>query len=104
MAANGLRLAMEAIRLHANDFSFLQRTSGVGRPAYDERMVLIGIMVQQLLGLISRETEGLLTMVREYYRLERVPYHSMLDRKMSSKRWTVLERFFQHLLAALPKR
>ncbi len=61
-------------------------------------------LVQQLLGLTFRETEGVLKMVRTYYRLARVPDHSMLSRKLSSKRWmTVLERFFQNVLAALPR-
>jgi hypothetical protein len=43
-------------------------------------------------------------MVCSYYRLEHVPDHSTLSRKLSSqRRTTVLERFFQHVLAALPK-
>jgi len=105
IAINGLRLAMEAIRLHADDFSFWQRTDKIGRPAYDERTVLIAFLVQQLLGLTFRETEGVLAMVRSYYRLEHVPDHSTLSRKLASQRWTtVLERFFQHILAPLPRR
>jgi len=65
----------------------------------------VAFLVQQLLSLTYRETEGVLAMVRSYYRLERVPDHFTLSRKLSSKRWTtVLERFFQHLVDELPKR
>jgi len=96
IAINGLRLVMEAIRLRADDFSFWQRTDKIGRPVYDERTVLIVFLVQQLLGLTFRETEGVLVMVRSYYRLEHVPDHSTLSRKLFSQRWTtVLKRFFQ---------
>ena len=77
----------------------------MGRPAYMERTLLVAFLVQQLLGLMFRETEGVLAMIRSYYRLEHVPDHSTLSRKLSSQRWTtVLERFFQHLFAALSKR
>ena len=84
IAINGLRLAMEAYRLHADDFSFWQRTDRVGGLAYDERTAPIAFLVQQLLGLTSRENERVLAIIRSYYRLEHVPDHSMLTRKLSS--------------------
>jgi transposase len=105
VAINGLRLSLEAIRKEADSFACWQRRRRTGRPAYEERTLLVAFLVQQLLGLTFRETEGVLAMVRSYYRLERVPDHSTLSRKLSSKRWTmVLERFFQHIVATLPKR
>ena len=105
LAVNGLRLSLEAIRQQADSFAFWQRRERMGRPAYEERTLLVAFLVQQLLGLTFRETEGVLAMVRSYYRLEHVPDHSTLSRKLSSQRWTtVLERFFRHILAALPKR
>ena len=105
VAVNSLRLSLEAIRKRTDDFAYWQRQRRMGRPAYEERTLLVSFLVQQLLGLTFRETEGVLRMVRSYYRLERVPDHSTLSRKLSSKRWTtVLERFFQHLLAPLPRR
>ena len=105
VAVNSLRLSLEAIRKRTNEFAFWQRTNKLGRPAYEERTLLVAFLVQQLLGLTFRETEGLLAMVRSYYRLERVPDHSTLSRRLSSKRWTtVLEQFFQHIVAALPQR
>jgi len=105
VAVNGLRLSLEAIRKRTNEFAFWQRRFRTGRPAYEERTLLVAFLVQQLLGLTFRETEGLLGMLRTYYRLDGVPDHSTLSRKLSSKRWTtVLERFFQHLVNELPER
>ena len=105
IAINGLRLAMEAARLHVDDFSFWQRADRVGRPAYDERTVLIAFLVRQLLGLTFRETEGMLAMMQEYYSIETVPDHSTLCRKIQSDRFAVvLDRFFQHILSSLPTR
>ena len=105
IAINSLRLSLEAIRKQADSFSFWQRRCLTGRPAYGERTLLVAFLVQQLLGLTFRETEGVLAMVRSHYRLERVPDHSTLSRMLSSKRWTtVLERFFRHIVAALPQR
>jgi hypothetical protein len=72
---------MEAIRVHADDFSFWQRTDKIGRPAYDERTVLIAFLVQQLLGLTFRETGGLLTMLAVYFELDDVPDNSVLYKR-----------------------
>lgn len=105
VAVNGLILSLEAIRKRTNEFAYWQRRCRTGRPAYEERTLLVAFLVQQLLGLTFRETEGVLAMVRSYYALEQVPDHSTLSRKLSSRRWTtVLERFFQHIMAALPQR
>ena len=105
VAVNSLRLSLEAIRQQTDSFAYWQHRGRLGRPSYEERTLLVAFLVQQLLGLTFRETEGVLAMVRSYYRLERVPDHSTLSRKLSSSRWTVvLERFFQHIVAALPQR
>jgi len=105
LAVHGLRLAMEAIRRHADDFPFWQRRNRVGRPRADERILLIAFMLQQLLDLTFRETEGVLMMVRDYYAIDDIPDHSTICRKLSSKRWmTILTRFFRRVLDSLPKR
>jgi len=105
LAINGFRLAMEAIRLHAHEFSYWQRRRPVGRPAYEERVVLIAFLVQQLMDLTFRQTEGMLAMMQDYFSVDRVPDHSTLCRKVQSGRFAVvLDRFFQHLLSGLPKR
>ena len=71
----------------------------------EERVVLIGFLVQQLLDLTFRETEGMLAMMQEYYSIETVPDHSTLCRKIQSHRFAVvLDRFFQHIVSDLPTR
>jgi len=77
---------MEAIRRHADGFPFWQRRKRFGRPHADERALLIAFMLQQLLGLTFRETEGLLAMVGDYYRIGDIPDHSTMCRRLSSKR------------------
>lgn len=105
MAINSLRLSLEAIRKQADTFSFWQRRGRTGRPPTEERTLLIAFLLQQLMDLTFRETEGMLAMVRDYYHLDDVPDHSTLCRKLSSKRWAVvLERFFAHVLEPLPRR
>ena len=105
LAINGLRLAMEAIRLRADDFSYWQRRRPVGRPAYEDRVVLIAILVQQLMDLSFPETEGMLAMMKDYYSIEIVPDHSTICRKIQSDRFAViLDRFIQHIISYLPKR
>jgi len=93
VTVNSLRLSLEAIRKQVDTFSFWQRCCRIGRPAYEERTLLVAFLVQQLLGPTFRETEGMLTMLHSYYRLECVPDHSALSRKLSSKHCiVVLER------------
>jgi transposase len=105
LAIHGFRLAMEAIRLHADEFSYWQRRRPVGRPACEERVVLIAFLIQQLMDLTFRQTEGMLAMMQDYYSIESVPDHSTLCRKIQSGRFAVvLDRFFQHTLSDLPTR
>jgi len=105
LAINGFRLAMEAIRLQAEEFSFWQRRRPVGRPAYEERVILIAFLIQQLMDLTFRQTEGMLAMMQDYYSIGSVPDHSTLCRKIQSGRFAVvLERFFQHIISPLPTR
>jgi len=105
LAVHGFRLAMEAIRLHADEFSYWQRRRPVGRPAHEERVVLIAFLVQQLMDLTFRQTEGMLAMMQDYFSIDRIPDHSTLCRKIQSGRFAVvLDRFFQHILSDLPTR
>jgi hypothetical protein len=105
LAINGLRMAMEAIRLRAGDFSFWQRRRPVSRPAYEDRVVLIAILVQQLMDLSFRETEGMLAMMKDYFSIETVPDHSTICRKIQTDRFAaLLGRFFRHITKDLPTR
>jgi len=66
---------------------------------------MIGSLIQQLFRTTFRDAEGLLRMLSWYFRIDRVPDHSVLCRAMSSRRWTsLLERFFLFFMERLPKR
>ena len=105
VAVHGFLMSLEAIRKRVDSFSFWQRRERTGRPPCEERTLLVAFLLQQLMDLTFRETEGILALLRDYYRLDDVPDHSTLSRKLSSKRWTiVLERFFSHVLEPLPRR
>jgi transposase len=102
---NKYRLSLEAIRLHANEFSFWQRRKSTGRPPVLERDLLIAFLVRQLFDATFRETEGLLMMLAEYFDLDDVPDHSVLCKKNASRRWLALwKRFFSFVLERLPRR
>ncbi len=51
VAVNSLRLSLEAIRKQVDGLSFWQHRPRTGRPAYEERTLLVAFLVQQLLGL-----------------------------------------------------
>lgn len=102
---NKYRLSLEAIRLHANEFSYWQRRKSTGRPPVRERDLLIAFLVRQLFDATFRETEGLLTMLTVYFELDDVPDHSVLCKKNASRRWLALwKRFFAYVLERLPRR
>ena len=66
---------------------------------------MIGFLVQQLFRATFRDAEGLLHMLRGYFRINIVSDNSVLCRAMSNRRWTsLLERFFSFFMVSLPKR
>jgi len=102
---NKYRLSLEAIRLHANEFSYWQRRQRSGRPAVPERDLLIAFLVRQLFDATFRGTEGLLILLADYFELEMIPDHSVLCRKNASRRWLALwKRFFSFVFKRLPRR
>ena len=102
---NKVRLAFEAIRFYADEFPFWQRHQKTGRPATEERSLLVAFLVRQLFDQPFRETEGLLRMLAEYFRMDRVPDHSVLCRKNASSRWLGLwKRFHDFVVSSLPRR
>lgn len=71
----------------------------------NERDLLVAFLVRQLLNATFRETEGLLSMMAEYFNLDVVPDHSVLCKKNSSRRWLALwKRFFLYVLGRMPRR
>ena len=83
--AHRLQLAMEGIRKNVDSFPFWQRRKRVGRPSSNERTIMIGFLIQQLFRTTFRDAEGLLHMLSWYFRIDRVPDHSVLCRAMSSQ-------------------
>lgn len=83
---NKVRLAFEAIRFYADKFPYWQRHRLTGRPPTEERSLLVAFLVHQLFDLTFRETEGLLILLADYFRMDRVPDHSVLCRKNASSR------------------
>ncbi len=102
---NKVRLAFEAIRFYADKFPYWQRHRWTGRPLTEERTLLAAFLVRQLFDATFRETEGLLRMLADYFRMDRVPDHSVLCRKNTSTRWlTLWKRFHDFVIGSLPKR
>ncbi len=58
VAINSLRLSLEAIRQQTDSFACWQHRGRLGRPAYEERTLLVAFLVQQLLGLIFPRDRG----------------------------------------------
>jgi transposase len=100
-----VRMCLEAIRMHADGFPFWQHRRPTGRPPVEERTLLIAFLVRQLFKATFRDTEGLLTLLAEYFEIDRIPDHSVLVKKNKERRWlTLWRRFHAHVLSHLPKR
>ena len=102
---NKVGLAFEAIRFYADKFPYWQRRWLTGMPPTEERTLLAAFLVRQLFDLTFRETEGLLILLADYFRMSRVPDHSVLCRKNASSHWLGLwKRFHDFVVSSLPKR
>jgi len=100
-----VRLCIEAIRKHADGFSFWQHRRPTGRPPAEERTLLIAFLVRQLFDATFRDTEGILLLLADYFGIDEVPDHTVLVKKNNSRRWLVIwERFHEHVMSHLPKR
>ena len=105
MQKNSQRLALEAIRRSANEFVFWQHRQKTGRPATDERTLLISFMLLEYFDLSFRQVEGMVGMLADYFVIEHVPDHTTMSRKLSTRRWKdVLERFFLSTVQCDPER
>lgn len=102
---NRVRLCIEAIRNHSDNFSFWQHKQSTGRPPTNEHTLLVAFLLRQLFDATFRDTEGLLTLLAEYFDIGKVPDHSVLVKKNKSRRWFVIwRRFHQYILSLLPRR
>lgn len=105
MQKHSQRMALEAMRRSANDFVFWQRHQKTGRPATDERTLLICFMLLEYFDLSFRQVEGMATTMADYFAIVHVPDHTTISRKLSTRRWRdVLERFFLGTVQCEPER
>jgi len=100
-----VRMCLEAIRKHADEFSFWQHRRRTGRPPIAERTFLIAFLIRQLFDATFRDTEGMLSLLAEHFEIDHVPDHTSLVMKNRSRRWLVIwKRFHRYVLSLLPKR
>jgi len=100
-----LPFCLQRIRDLADGFPYWQRKKYTGRPAIPERVLLIGFLVRQFFRATFRQTESLLWLFRDYFRLDWIPDHTTMSKKNRSKRWTqVWKRFHKYILKLLPQR
>jgi len=100
-----VRTCLEAIRKHADGFSFWQHRRRTGRPPIAERTFLVAFLLRQLFKATFRDTEGMLSLLAEYFDIDQVPDHTNLAVKNKSRRWLVIwKRFHRYVLSLLPRR
>lgn len=100
-----VKMCLEAIRKHADNFSFWQHRRRTGRHPIEERTFLIAFLLRQLFKATFRDTEGMLSLLAEYFEIDRVPDHTNLVMKNRSRRWLVIwKRFHRYVLSLLPRR
>ena len=98
-------LCLLQIKKLADNFSFWQHRARTGRPAFPERIFLIGFLIKQFFHATFRQTEALLRLFRDFFRIENVPDHTSISRKNRTKRWSIIwKRFHKYILNHLPKR
>jgi transposase len=100
-----LPFCLQRIRDLADGFPFCQRLKKLGRPAVEERTLLIGALVGAFFRVKERQVESLLRLFRAFFHVKHVPDHTTIGRKNRSKRWSqVLRRFHKYLIEQLPER
>ena len=73
-----VRLRIEAIRKHSDSSSIWQYRRLTGRLPTSERTLLIAFLLRQLFKATFRDTKGMLSLLAEYFEINRVPDHSVL--------------------------
>lgn len=98
-------LVFQRIRELVDAFPTWQHRAGTGRPAFDERDILLCLVVRQYMRVTFRGAESFFRLVKTELSLTRVPDASTMSRKNSSRRFLHLfRRFHDFILASLPAR
>ena len=100
-----LHLTMQRIRELADAFPFYQRVKCTGRPPVPERDLFVCFLVRQLFDITFRQLEGLMTLLTEFFQIEKVPDHTVLSKHNRSRRWShIWQRFHNFVMSSLPPR
>ena len=100
-----LHLTMQRIRELADAFPFYQRVKCTGRPPVPERDLFVCYLVRQLFDITFRQLEGLMTLLTDFFQIEKVPDHTVLSRHNRSPRWShIWQRFHDFVMSSLPRR
>lgn len=98
-------LCFQRMRELVDAFPTRQRRGRMGRPSVDERHHLIGMLVRQFMNATFRQTESYLRILKDYFRIERVPDHSTFSKKNRTHRFRrLLDRFHAFILSRLAPR
>jgi hypothetical protein len=103
--ANEPRLVFQRIRDLVQEFPTWQRRAATGRPSYDERDILLALLVRQYKEETFRGTEAFLRQCPDVLGLKRIPDATTLSRKNATPRFRqLMERLHFFILNTLPKR
>ena len=98
-------LCFQRIRQLVDEFPTWQHQPWTGRRQTDERVVLVGLLVRQFLRASFRQTESMLRLLKEFFRLAKAPDHNTLSLHNRSLRLArVWRRFHRFVLERLPER
>lgn len=98
-------LCMQRIRELADNFPFWQRRKKTGRKPVKERDLLIAFLMRQFFDETFRGLVGLMKLLFDYFKFEKIPKQSILSKYNRSKRWNhIWIRFHDFIMKMLPKR
>ena len=98
-------LCMQRIKELADSFPFWQRTKLTGRKPVKERDLLIAFLMRQFFDVTFRRIAGLMFILNDYFKFNKIPHHSVMSKYNRSKRWNrIWIRFHDYIMNMLPKR
>lgn len=100
-----IHLTFQRIRELADDFPTWQHRAETGRPATEERTLIIASMLRQFLRATFDSLEGYLHVFADFFRIQAVPDSKTMSAKNRSPRFAhLLRRFHEYVLLTLPAR
>ena len=100
-----LPFCLQRIKDLVYTFPFWQHRARTGRPPTKEHYLMIGYLIKQFFQATYRQTEAWLYLLKDFFRIQKVPDHTTFSLKNRTKRWSVIwKRFHKYVLSFLPKR